>query len=108
MKSKMLNDRFMFLYGAFYDPEIQEIPEAGTADVIIYTNYRGEKSRAVGSLEGVFVSKEAEPFSNVEGEPLCRRNEMEAFAKRYKGRFIAFSEIDVLSDVTLKSTLIDH
>lgn len=82
-------DMQIFPYGKFYDTARQILPCEGDHDIIVYTNVKNI-SRAIGSLEGVFlVLGNKNPFEK-DGNIPCKRNQMIDFEERYNGKFVAF------------------
>lgn len=89
-----IGNKFIFLYGAFYDPEMENPPAPGERDVVVYRNLRGETGRSIASLEGVFIcdgSSGGDPFKSFGAlNPICTREEMRDFEEEYKGEFRRF------------------
>ena len=83
--TKLESEEKHYLYGKFYNADQERIPsEDGEYDVIIYNKIRPDESRTIGSLEGIFIS--SKPIT----QNLLRRNQMQDYEKRYKGKFIPF------------------
>jgi len=83
--TKLESEEKHYLYGKFYNADQERIPsEDGEYDVIIYNKIRPDESRAIGSLEGIFIS--SKPIT----QNLVRRAQMREFEQAYKGRFIPF------------------
>lgn len=92
--------RHFFLYGSNYDAERGQVPREGeSSQVVVYVDFRKEKHRAVGSLEGVFVSEKINPFPNVSGSCFVRREKMDAFEEEYGGRFFPFWELSDIAQI---------
>jgi len=79
-------EQHVYPYGTFYDINGADLSaDRNGYDVIVYVKITGQ-NRAIGSLEGVFVCSEAIRRA----APLCRREQMPEFEKKYKGKFVPF------------------
>lgn len=84
---------FKYPYGKLYDINIETLPGKGHYDIIVYKNVENS-TRAIGSLEGIFVSQK--DIANTDlptGESIfVKRNKMQDFEKKFKGEFLPFKE----------------
>ena len=91
--------RYFFLYGRYYDLDKEKSPVLGEGPIVVYLDSKTERQLSIGSLEGVFLSLKENPFNEAKGNPICRRDEMDAFAEKYNGRFFLFDELTELSTI---------
>ena len=80
--------QFIYPYGTFYDPNIEDHPSPKNHDIVVYVHTQGE-NREIGSLEGLFVCNKQITLPPRHNIP-CRRAEMKMFEEKYDGRFISF------------------
>ncbi|MBI3623094.1 hypothetical protein HY212_03385 [Candidatus Pacearchaeota archaeon] len=81
----------IFLYGKSYYIDRPRPQEQG--DIIIYQEVNPNEGRAIGSLEGIFVSgvNPTKIFPTGQNRSVVR-GEMDQFAEEYGGRFIPFED----------------
>ena len=80
----------VYLVGKFYDSSLEDVPnKESNYDLIVYAHPKKEKSRVISSLEGIFVTDKEflKYFLKGEGNPVCRRDQMEDFEEKYSGKF---------------------
>lgn len=84
MTSQLNIHKNIYLYGKFYQYDGEFKDSKKKFDIIIYTNPKME-SRAIGSLEGVFITGDflSEPYAIT-----IKRDEMENFVKQHQGQFL--------------------
>ena len=86
--------KYIFSYGKFYDSNKEQFPSAdGHYDVVVYITKEGVE-RKIDSLEGVFISTEHPMLDVPFGNLLVRRDQMEEYEKKYKGKFIPFGKME--------------
>lgn len=90
-----MNYKYAYPYKHYSDS-----PGTGTVVVLVPSSLSSSHLDVkLGELEGVFVSSEdltkvmdamRGPTGRRDGDPLCRRDEMPLFERKYGGRFIPF------------------
>ncbi|MCR4327369.1 MAG: hypothetical protein NUV46_02190 [Nanoarchaeota archaeon] len=81
---------YIYLVGKFYDTSFESEPNPeSNYDLIIYDLPQEKESRAISSLEGIFVTEKEFLgfFLKGKGNPVCRRNQVKEFEERYSGKF---------------------
>jgi hypothetical protein len=86
-----MTDKYAYLYKHFSD-----VHSTGTIMILVGSLQQGLcHDLKLGELEGVFVCNESfDKWVSHQGDPLCRRDEMNLFEKRYHGKFVPFDKKD--------------
>lgn len=84
--------RNIYLYGKYYDTSRVDVPkDEENWDLRIYVNPVYETQRKICSLEGIFISED-NSLDNFVHNPVCRRDQIEEFEEKFKGKFFPFEK----------------